>query len=318
MKAKYLFLTALSCMVMMACQGNDPDKNNGNGDKQSSDVIERLNGLVDNIGSIVSSVTQEDGTIVMTDDCGNTIKKDKEGNIIVLTKDGAVILVDYSINEDPSAAKDKWYNTKWTGFKYSVFYPEYDPLQEFLNKLNSYGFQIEERPYMSKDTIVIRIVDEFSYNMSMKTTTCAIQNIETQTEYTYQRTCNYVQYVVSPESVEKQGTTYRYEVTVSDVNPQYYLHAIYAGQNLCYPFVYQDSILVRIKDYQNLDTQEKILSRSDTTIFYNYRRLDDTQLAVYNNSESYIFEEITSRKKPYMSMSEIDGDKLAEFELLSF
>ena len=110
MKAKYLFSATLCCIALIACQGNDPNNENN---KPSTEVIERLSDLVDGIGTIIDSKTLEDGSIVMTDDKGNTITKDKDGNITIITKDGETILIDNSIKEDSSTPKDKWYNTKW-------------------------------------------------------------------------------------------------------------------------------------------------------------------------------------------------------------
>ena len=85
MKAKYLFSATLCCIALIACQGNDPNNENN---KPSTEVIERLSDLVDGIGTIIDSKTLEDGSIVMTDNKGNTITKDKDGNITIITKDG--------------------------------------------------------------------------------------------------------------------------------------------------------------------------------------------------------------------------------------
>ena len=319
MKAKYLFLIALNCIVMISCQGNVPDSvqdmNNGKDDKQSSGVVERLDGLVDSIGSIVSSVTQEDGSIVMTDDQGNTITKDTEGNITILTKNGVVILVDYSVNEDSSAAKDKWYDSKWSGKRNKISSLDVDEFHEFLQRLKMYGFQMETQTFM-KDSIVTYIVNGNLYNMSLKSTTCAIQKTETQTNYIYDRRYNFVQYVVSPDIVEKQGTTYRYAVLTEDTH--LYSHVVYRNEKMYDRYLSVDSVLTDVINFGDIYMQEKILSRSDTTTLYNYRRLDDTQFAVYNNSESYIFKEITDRSKPYLSMLDMNGNEIMVFELISF
>lgn len=319
MKAKYLILTALSCIVLVACQGNDPDNKNGKGDKQSSGIVERLDVLVDSIGSIIDSKTLKDSTVVLTDDRGNTITKDKEGNITIVTKEGEIIIIDYSISEDSTATKDKWYHTTWKHIhSSSTLRPNYGFI-EFICKLNNYGFQIEERDYMSKDTIVTDIVDSDTRNVFLRTTACSIQKNETQTEYTYHRTYNYVQYIVPQEDLSGR---YRYLVEVSYNNPTYYHHIIYiadGGNNsLVALYSSKDSVLIGPKDYINIDTQEKLLSRNDTTVYYNYRRLDDTQLAVYNNSESYIFKEITDRKTPYLKMLDMNGNQLIGLELISF
>ena len=317
MKAKYLILTALSCIVLVACQGNDPDNKNGKGDKQSSAIVERLDGLVDSIGSIIDSKTLKDSTVVMTDDRGNTITKDKEGNITIVTKDGGIIIIDISINEDSTSTKDKWYNTKWSGIRYSEDYGGYtDGLHEFLYRLRMYGFHLEER-YISKDTIRTSIVNGNIHYLILKTTACSIHKTEMQKKYTYYETYYYVQYVVSPDSIENQGNIYRYRVEASEDSTQYY-HIVYSGQMPWYRYISKDSVLIDINDGRLIDKQEELLSTSDTTIFYNYRRIDETQLAVYNNAESYIFKEITNKTKPYMSMCDMNVKQLIEFELISF
>ncbi len=319
MKTKYLIVAALCCIVMVACQGNAPDNKSWKGDKQSSEIVERLDGLVDSIGSIIDSKTLKDSTVVLTDDHGNTITKDKEGNITIVTKEGRIIIIDISINEDSTSAKDKWYNTKWKYTKStSSLRPDY-MFYDFLRHLRTCEFQIEERDYMSKDTIVTNIINCDTRNVFLRTTACSIQKNETQTEYTYHRTYNYVQYIVPQEDLYGR---YRYSVNVSKNDSTYYYHTIYradSGNSSIVAFYSsKDSVLIGPKDYINIDTQEKLLSRNDTTIFYNYRRLDDTQLAVFNNSESYIFKEITDRSKPYMSMCDMNGKQLIEFELISF
>jgi hypothetical protein len=172
---------------------------------------------------------------------------------------------------------------------------------------------------MSKDTVVTNIINCDTRNVFLRTTACSIQKNETQTEYTYHRTYNYVQYIVPQEDLSGR---YRYSVEVSNNDPTYYYHTIYradsGNSSIVAFYVSKDSVLIGPKDYINIDTQEKLLSRNDTTVYYNYRRLDDTQLAVFNNSESDIFKEITDRSKPYMSMCDMNGKQLIEFELISF
>ena len=319
MKAKYLILTALSCMVMAACQGNDPE-NNGSGNKQSSEIQERLDGLADSVGSIVDYKTLEDSTIIMTDDRGNVITKDKNGNISILTKEGELITIDNSINEDPSAAKDKWYNTKWSGRMPGEATRVHDYWKEFMKQLNQYGFELTTENY-SKDSIVTYNIDDCLYNMSLKTSTCAIQKSDTQTKYTYHRTYNYIQYnIVNNEIVSNQGEIlYRYTVEeVVTEDTAYYSHRIYSGQTLIGAYDSKDSVLIAIVNYRNNDKQEELLSKRDTTIFYNYRRSDDTQLAVFNNSESYIFKENTYSSNPSLSMRDMNGKEIMVYNLISF
>lgn len=333
MKAKYLIL-ALSCMLMFACNSNNPD---GGNNSQSMELINQLGGFAEGIGTIVNTQTLNDGTVVMTDDHGNSITRDNDRNVTIVTQEGEIIMIDNSINEDPTATKDKWYNTKWTGTggKFSeigaaanysevrgiTFQQAYlqDNLQNFLNRLKDYGFQIVEQNYMSKDSSETNVVDGSMYNMSLKITTCAIQTTITQTEYTSHKKYNYVRYIVSPEIVFRNGEEYRYVIeVVPEVNITYYYHVIYKGEKAVDVYGCKDNVLNGLKDFQIIDSQEKLLSRSDTTIFYNYRRLNDTQLAVYNNSESYIFKENTNNTKPSMYMCDINGHELVYFGLSSF
>ena len=199
MKAKYLFSATLCCIALIACQGNDPNNENN---KPSTEVIERLSDLVDGIGTIIDSKTLEDGSIVMTDDKGNTITKDKDGNITIITKDGETILIDNSIKEDSSTPKDKWYNTKWQSF-YGISSPEIDPdggKEQFVQTLREYGFIVEEHD-ITKDSTVIEIEENEEYSLQLKNTTATMQQMVTSTKYTYSRTYQFTWYDVIQETV---------------------------------------------------------------------------------------------------------------------
>ena len=170
MKTKYLFSATLCCIALIACQGNDPNNENN---KPSTEVIERLSDLVDGIGTIIDSKTLEDGSIVMTDDKGNTITKDKDGNITIITKDGETILIDNSIKEDSSTPKDKWYNTKWQSFSFHGISPDIDlddRKEQFVQTLREYGFIVEEHD-ITKDSTVIEIEENEEYSLQLRNTT---------------------------------------------------------------------------------------------------------------------------------------------------
>ena len=143
MKTTKFLVAALCCFVMTACNGNVPDNDNNN--SQNQELIDQLGNFVEGIGTIVDTQTLENGTIVMTDEKRNTITQDKDGNITIQTKNGTTY-IDNSINENPNAPKDKWYNTTWVHGNNSDS-PSIYPMDEvpiFFHHLETLGFQVDQ------------------------------------------------------------------------------------------------------------------------------------------------------------------------------
>lgn len=332
MKAKYLFSATLCCIALIACQGNDPNNENN---KPSTEVIERLSDLVDGIGTIIDSKTLEDGSIVMTDDKGNTITKDKDGNITIITKDGETILIDNSIKEDSSTPKDKWYNTKWQQGSYGISSPDIDlddRKEQFVQTLREYGFIVEEHD-ITKDSTVIEIEENEEYSLQLRNTTATMQQMVTSTKYTYSRTYQFTWYDVIQETVGEGEIRYRFAIEYDeefshyDANlyEDYYYYAHETGSFILYESrqidgltIGNDNVICVDKGYQNKDTKEELLSKNTTSTLYNYRRLSDTQLAASNNSASYILREDTENDTPELKVYDLDGNHLITFYLVSF
>ena len=330
MKAKYLFSATLCCIALIACQGNDPNNENN---KPSTEVIERLSDLVDGIGTIIDSKTLEDGSIVMTDDKGNTITKDKDGNITIITKDGETILIDNSIKEDSSSPKDKWCNTKWQqSFYGSISDIEYDRKEQFVQTLREYSFIVEEHD-ITKDSTVIEIEENEEYSLQLRNTTATMQQMVTCTKYTYSLTYQFTWYDVIQETVGEGEIRYRFAIEYDeefshyDANlyEDYYYYDHETGSFILYESrqidgltIGNDNVICVDKGYQNKDTKEELLSKNTTSTLYNYRRLSDTQLAASNNSASYILREDIDNDTPELKVYDLDGNHLITFYLVSF
>lgn len=333
MKTKYLIVAALCCIVMVACQSNDPDKNTGNDNKTNNEVIEGLNDLIDGIGNVVDTKTLEDGSTVMTDDKGNIITKDKDGNITIVTKEGETILIDNSIKEDPSAAKDKWYNSTWKSAKYN------DPIQpepdmnyrkrQFVATLKEYGFVVEE-VNVNKDSIEINIDDSDEYTMHFRNTTVSLQKVSTSTQHTYNGTYHFKRYDVMQKTIGDGEIRYRFEITNNDWG-NYSADLFediyeYNYDSESYIFVEsrgidgvgleKDDAIYTYEGYDNNSTKEEVVSKDVTTTYFSYRRLSDTQIAASNNTVSYILQE-DEGSTPQLEAYDLNGNHLKTFDLVS-
>ncbi len=330
MKTKYLIVAALCCIVMVACQSNDPDKNTGNDNKTNNEVIEGLNDLIDGIGNVVDTKTLEDGSIVMTDDKGNTITKDKEGNITIVSKEGETILIDNSIKEDPSAAKDKWYNSTWKSAKYNEPIPDMNyRKRQFVATLKEYGFVVEE-VNVNKDSIEINIDDSDEYTIHFRNTTASLQKVSTSTHHTYNGTYHFKRYDVMQKTIGDGEIRYRFEITNNDWG-NYSADLFediyeYNYDSESYIFVEsrgidgvgleKDDAIYTYEGYDNNSTKEEVVSKDVTTTYFNYRRLSNTQIAASNNSVSYILKE-DDGSTPELDVYDLQGNRLISLELVS-
>lgn len=333
MKIKYLLGAALCCFLLVACQTNDPDNNSGNDNKTNNEVIEGLNDLIDGIGNVVDTKTLEDGSTVMTDDKGNIITKDKDGNITIVTKEGETILIDNSIKEDPSAAKDKWYNSTWKSAKYNEpIQPEPDMnyrKRQFVATLKEYGFVVEE-VNVNKDSIEINIDDSDEYTMHFRNTTASLQKVSTSTQHTYNGTYHFKRYDVMQKTIGDGEIRYRFEITNNDWG-NYSADLFediyeYNYDSESYIFVEsrgidgvgleKDDAIYTYEGYDNNSTKEEVVSKDVTTTYFNYRRLSDTQIAASNNTVSYILKE-DEGSTPQLEAYDLNGNHLITFDLVS-
>lgn len=333
MKTKYLIVAALCCIVMVACQSNDPDKNTGNDNKTNNEVIEGLNDLIDGIGNVVDTKTLEDGSTVMTDDKGNIITKDKDGNITIVTKEGETILIDNSIKEDPSAAKDKWYNSTWKSSAVNTPQEGQPDMnyrkKQFVATLKRYGFFVEE-VNVNKDSIEINIDDSDEYTMHFQNTTASLQKVSTSTQHTYNGTYHFKRYDVMQKTIGDGEIRYRFEITNNDWG-NYSADLFediyeYNYDSESYIFVEsrgidgvgleKDDAIYTYEGYDNNSTKEEVVSKDVTTTYFNYRRLSDTQIAASNNTVSYILKE-DEGSTPQLEAYDLNGNHLITFDLVS-
>lgn len=329
MKIKYLLGAALCCFLLVACQTNDPDNNSGNDNKTNNEVIEGLNDLVDGIGNIVDTKTLEDGSTVMTDDKGNTITKDKDGNITIVTKEGETILIDNSIKEDPSAAKDKWYNSTWKNNNNHPVSPDmYEEIPEFISLIQRYGFHVEQKE-IPKDSIITEQEKENNYTIHFRNTTASLQQVDTVREYTYTRRIQYLQITLFPEEIGNEE--HRYELVIYN-NYAVLYEKYYRYDNSTETYVLDDEVVIDgmwryslnednsftiCQGTITMNSSERIVSTNKQTTLFNYRRMNDTQIAASNNSASYILKE-DDGSTPQLEAYDLEGNHLISFNLVSF
>ena len=330
MKNKYL-LFALSACLLVACQKNEPVQQS-NDSQPNSETIAQLGDFVDGIGTIVETVTLQDGSVVMKDDQGNTITKDKDGNVTIVTKDGETFLIDNSIKEDKSAPKDKWFNTTWkAGGNMNEPMPGelIESVPVFIERIQQLGFIVEQNN-ISRDTTFTEQKNYYSYFIHFNHTTASLQQVDTLIEYTYTQSANNLKMTLFPGVVGDGEMRYKLDVTYSGVvelYEQYYYYNYETGQyelenewkvdELERYYVDENNSFVLYQGTETTNISTEVVSASTQTTWFNYRRLDDTQLAASNNSLSYLLKEGEDEGQPLLKVLDLNGNYLAVFELIS-
>lgn len=328
MKTTNFLVAAMCCFVITACNGNAPE--NGNNNSQNQELIDQLGDYVEGIGTIVDTQTLDDGTIVMTDEKRNTITQDKDGNITIQTKNGTTY-IDNSIDENLNAAKDKWYNTTWVHGDNSNA-PSIYPMDEvpiFFHHLETLGFQVDQEDVSQDKTDY----DQYNYGESIIrfcTTTGSLQQKDTTVKYTYNRSYKYLKFTLYPGVVGNDE--HKYELVIENNIARLY-ERIYRYDNSSgkyepvseglieelHRYEVQNGNTIYIpRGFETLNTTSEILSWTSVTTWFNYRRLNDTKIAVSNNTISYILEEDMETVIPSMKAYDKNGNKLMDFQLISF
>ena len=323
------FLAALCCVLFAACNGNNPDNENNS---QNQEIINQLGNFVEGIGTIVDTQIHADGTIVMTDEKRNIITQDKDGNITIQTKNGTTY-IDNSIDENPHAAKDKWYNTTWIGAKNSNS-PSISPIDEvpnFFQHLETLGFQVDQEETSQDKTEYEQNHDGESI-IRFCTTTGSLQQTDTTIKYTYNRSYKYLKFTLYPGVVG--DNEHNYELVIEDnMASLYERYYSYNNSSETYEPISEDIIdilpflryevqegntIYIPRGIETLNVTREILSWTSVTTWFNFRRLNDTKIAVSNNTLSYILEEDTETAIPQMNAYDMNGNKLMDFQLTSF
>ena len=303
MKTKHFVLAVLCCTMFGACQNNDPNKG-------GNEVINQLEDFVDGIGKIVNTQTLDDGSVVMKDNKGNTITKDKDGNVVIVSQQGDSTYIDNSIKEDESAPKDKWYHSTWKGRRYSsVTYTDWK--YDVIYQMQSLGFEFQIS-YIDMDSTEI-YKDSIEYiNLHFNTTTCSWQYVDTLKEITRTGIYTFKKFHLT----EQEVNGYKLIITGDD-----YLFAYLFDQNermVSLLPIDKDSTISFRSGYKMTGKTEKILETGVNTTFFNYRRINDTQIAIINNSASYLLkEEKTNSSMPQMKIYKDGKNQNISLDLVS-
>lgn len=320
MKTKNI-LAIFCCMAMFGCQNNDPQQGG-------------LSNLYEGIGAIVDSKILPDGSQLMTDSKGNTITKDKDGNTTILTSQGDTIYIDNSINENSTALQDKWYNSIWQTNQNSPDSPhpgEPEPTEpEWIRIAQEYGFQIDKQEVKS-DTTIIEREQNISYRGHFRKTTVSLQQTNTTMQYTYTKTRTYTKYTVTPGKTGEGN--FQFELNIEGARVTIFQHEYeYNYQTEDYEYVNSvilaegsvnpvDNSYLLFRGAETTSSKDEQIGTSRKTTYYNYRRLNDTQIVVSNNSGQYMLKESDSGSSntPTMDVYEMGGSYcLIHLELVSY
>lgn len=304
MKTKYFVLAVLCSTMFGACQNNDPNKG-------GNEIINQLEDFVDGLGKIVDTQTLDDGSVVMKDNKGNTITKDKDNNVVIVSQQGDSTYIDNSIKEDESAPKDKWYHSTWKGRKYSVAELHSDWKRDAILWMQQLGFDFQTS-FCDIDSTTIE-KDSVEYiNLHFNTTTCSWQNIDTLKEITRTGVYTFKKFHFTEQQVNG------YKLKIIEKNAYLYAYLFYQNELVIQPIpIDKDSTISLYYNYKMTDKAETILETGVNTTFYNYRRLNDTQIAISNNSSLYLLKEENNSYRPRMEIYKDGKDQNISLELIS-
>ena len=303
MKSKHFVLAVLCCTIFGACQNNDPNKG-------GNEVMNQLEDFVDGIGKIVDTQTLDDGSVVMKDNKGNTITKDKDNNVVIVNQQGDSTYIDNSIKEDESAPKDKWYHSTWKGGRVGVaepVSPSTDWKYNVILQMQRLGF-IFQTSYIDVDSIDI-YKDTIEYiNFHFNITTCSWQYIDTLNEITQTGKYTFEKFYLTEQEVNG------YKLVIEEDTA----YLIDQDERLLsrLPIDNDSTISHRIR-YKMTDKTEKLLKICVNTTFFNYRRINDTQIAMSNNSSLYLLKEENNSYRPRMEIYKDGNYQYIYLELIS-
>ena len=326
MKTKYFF-AVLCCVVMVACNSNDPEQSDGQTTVPvENEFVTNLKQLYDGIGTIVSTDSLSNGSVEMKDNKGNVIIKDKDGNITIVTPKNETISIDNSINENPKAPKDKWYKSTWRAGSWQRAEPS-EPLPalpRLIEMAKYYGFHIAEQS-ISKDSTRVEQGQRTYFKAHFLNTTVSLQQIDSTLQNTTVKTLQYTKYTFTPDSIDLGEEKYVlaienhcavlyykvYESVYNDVKEEYEYQQI--GREIVDMLELQnDDTYIHYEGYEFKESKEEVVSARTQTTYYNYRRLSEKQLVASNNSDQYMVKEQSNNEgseTPILEVYELNGTR---------
>ena len=326
MKTKYFF-AVLCCVVMVACNSNDPEQSDGQTTVPvENEFVTNLKQLYDGIGTIVSTDSLSNGSVEMKDNKGNVIIKDKDGNITIVTPKNETISIDNSINENPKAPKDKWYKSTWRAGSWQRDEPS-EPLPalpRLIEMAKYYGFHIAEQS-ISKDSTRVEQGQRTYFKAHFLNTTVSLQQIDSTLQNTTVKTLQYTKYTFTPDSIDLGEEKYVlaienhlavlyykvYESVYNDVTGEYEYQLIRANMEEAMD-LQDDNSYLHYEGYDYKERKEEVVSARTQTTYYNYRRLSEKQLVASNNSDQYMVKEQSNNEgseTPILEVYELNGTR---------
>lgn len=323
MKTKYFF-AVLCCAVMVACNSNDPEQSSGQTTVPvEKEFVANLKQLCDGIGTIVSADSLSNGSVEMKDNNGNVITKDKDGNITIVTPQNETINIDYSIHEDPTAPKDKWYQSTWRAGSWRSYNPN-EPLPglpSLIERAKYLGFNIAEQP-ISVDSTQVEQGQRTYFKAHFFNTTVSLQQTDSTFKYTAVKTFRYTKYTFTPDNIDLGEEKYElaienhnvvlyrrvYELVYNDVTEQDEYQLIQTDKDMLE--LEDDDSYMYYQGYNLKEGKEEFVSAQTQTTYYNYRRLNERQLVTSNNSGQYMIKEQSNNEgseTPVLEVYELNG-----------
>jgi len=304
MKAKQLLEFILASLILCSCGDNELEPARDNeyqNDTLPSFVIEALNNakrLYDNIGEL-RQITLTYSTFSAQDEYGNTINIDLYGNVDITPNAGNGISIDWSIKESKGAQNDTICNTVWRGTN------NYSYRHETMNLPGNYGYDFYN--LIVDANAKIDVVSSYDTKqeryreyptgyreLKFKNTACILTCMDT---INYCK--DHIKTLHEKIKIEEQSWTYNGEhFRIEIMNDTIFFHHLTPKEEGNESAGYWDAI-IDIKALDSDGTFDNVVSSEiESTEFirneahyncvaFNYRRLPNGDIELYNSSEDY-------------------------------
>ncbi len=326
MKHFYFIAVMLVSSVFISCGDTDiiiPQKDVYSNDTIPSFIVDAVNNaklICDSIGEIKEVNIGKD-SFLFKDEKGNTINVDVFGNTEVCSYNNDTIRIDFTVKESTSVSRDTIGSTIWKCCDiYSKYQKNNCVSTSYNDKIALYkllidqGIKYEETTYNKEryDTIYERLG---SYCFNFGNTMCILNSCDT-TKVIEKVFCDNCKKIKVPSQMIE---TKKYKMfiidnhdgvlTVSDITPEVELYNDgYGGTKTYYrEAIYtipldSDGTFSIVEEAGKETIKEKVISTDvhKKHEAYNYRRLQDGRICIYNHDKKYYDDGHLGFKFPYV------------------
>ena len=314
MKHFYFIVVMLVSSVFISCGDTEiiiPQKDVYTNDTIPSFVVDAVNNaklICDSIGEI-KEVNKGKDSFLFKDEKGNTIKVDVFGNTQVRTYSNDTIFIDFTVKENLNTSNDSVCHSIWTGIDScsmvldgdSIYKPNSDDSAlSFYEYIKENNVEFEETDCIKEryDTICKTICQ---FELKFRNNTCVLNNSDTITTNKRVYADRYKKIKIDnqfflPQNCDGSGSLFFINIENDTAYVSYYRLAVEAIEE------YVDVEIIIMKQQLDSDSTFSILEEAGKEVVreevistdirkkheaYNYRRLQDGRICIYNHDKKY-------------------------------